>query len=324
MNTALAPSPVSAPCVWLADELAQREDWVLRLGTEALGEIEAALAAVKDRGLALKDVTARDFPIPSMAGDFREVKRLLADGPGVCLIRGLPVERYGREDIELILWGLGTHVGKAITQSYRGDVIGEVMDMSHTGDTRRAYRSPLPLNLHIDSVDVAGLLCIRRARRGGMSLVASSFAIHNAILAERPDLMPALYAGYRCEHSEAVDSGEDAITPHRVPVFGRLGDKFVCNFHNRPMARALARDDLEREPERLEAFEMFKAMSEREAFIHRMMLEPGDLQFLNNRTVLHGRTDFEDYDGLERKRLLLRLWLSMPDWMALPPHMKSH
>jgi hypothetical protein len=157
-----------------------------------------------------------------------------------------------------------------------------------------------------------------------MSLVASSFAIHNAILAERPDLMPALYGGYRCEHSEAADSGEDAVTAHRVPVFGPLGDKFVCNFHNRPMARALAREDLANEPERLEAFEMFRAMSEREVFIHRMMLEPGDLHFVNNRTVLHGRTEFEDYDGLERKRLLLRLWLSMPDWPDLPAHMKSH
>jgi hypothetical protein len=54
------------------------------------------------------------------------------------------------------------------------------------------------------------------------------------------------------------------------------------------------------------------------------MLEPGDLQFLNNRTVLHGRTEFEDDDRLDRKRLMLRLWLAMPDWAPLPDNMKTH
>ena len=219
MNTTVAPQPVSAPCVWLGDELAAREDWIIRLKDEALGEIEAALARIKDRGIALKDVTSHDFSLPSMAHELPEIERLLSKGPGLCLLRGVPVDRYSREDIEIILWGIGTHVGAAITQSYRGDVIGEVMDMTHTGDTRRAYRSPLPLSFHIDSVDVTALLSLRRAKQGGMSLVASSFAIHNAILAERPDLMPALYRGYHCEHSEANDSGEDALTP---PPYSRV------------------------------------------------------------------------------------------------------
>jgi hypothetical protein len=310
--------------VWTADELAARDDWIIRLDGDALAEIDSALTRVKTQGLPLKEITARDFPLPSLAGDLLKIKELVSDGPGVALLRGLSVDRYGREDIDLILWGLGTYVGKAVVQSYRGDVIGEVMDMSHTGDTRRAYRSPLALNLHIDSVDVAALLCLRRAKRGGMSLLASSFAIHNAILAERSDLMPALYRGYRCRHSEAESSDERPVTAHRVPVFGRVGDRLVCNFHARPMARALDHDGPGSDPKAVEAFEMFKAVSGRDGFVHRMMLEPGDLQFLNNRAVLHGRTEFADDDGLDSKRLMLRLWLAMPDWAPLPDNMKTH
>ena len=323
-TTVVAPRPVSAPWVWSADELNARKDWIIRISGDGLAEIDRALAGVKARGLALRDITARDFPLPSLAGDLFRVKQLLADGPGVAVVRGVPVDRYGRADIELVLWGLGAHVGQAVVQSYRGDVIGEVMDMSHTGDTRRAYRSPDGLDLHIDSVDVAALLCLRQAKRGGTSLVASSFAIHNAILAERPDLMPLLYRGYHCRHSEAEDSGEDPVTPHRVPVFAPLGDRLVCNFHARPMARALAHDRLENDPRAGEALEVFRAISERDALVHRTALEPGDLQFLNNRTVLHGRTEFEDYPELDRKRLMLRLWLAMPDWIALPHDMKTH
>jgi len=324
MNSTVAPHPVSAPWVWTAAELTAQTDWIVSLGNDALSEIDAALAEVKKRGLPLKQITAGDFPVPSMTDAFAAISNLLSEGPGVCLLRGLPVDRYGREDTGLVLWGLGTHVGKAIAQSYRGDMIGEVMDMSHTGDTRRAYRSPLALNLHIDSADVAGLLCLRRARHGGQSLVTSSFAIHNTILAERPDLMDILYRGYYCRHSEAADSGEDPTTPHRVPVFGQVGDRLVCNFHARPMMRSLDNDNLDTDPKAREALETFINVSESDNLVHRLMLEPGDLQFLNNRTVLHGRTEFEDYAELDRKRLILRLWLDMPQWTPLPASMKTH
>ena len=55
-----------------------------------------------------------------------------------------------------------------------------------------------------------------------------------------------------------------------------------------------------------------------------MDLEPGDIQFLNNRLIMHGRADYDDASDLERKRLLLRLWLMMPDWPARPPTMNMH
>ena len=59
-------------------------------------------------------------------------------------------------------------------------------------------------------------------------------------------------------------------------------------------------------------------------FTNGTLLEPGDLQFLNNRLVLHGRTSFEDYPELERKRHLLRVWLKMPDWAPWPDNMYWH
>ncbi|MDX1484364.1 MAG: TauD/TfdA family dioxygenase, partial [Alphaproteobacteria bacterium] len=286
-----------------------------------LEDIAAALAGVKGRGLALTDIAAEDFPLPSMAGQLAAVKALLGDGPGVALLRGLPVDRYGRDDLGLILWGIGTHIGTAMEQSYRGDMIGEVMDMSHTGDARRAYRSPRPLHLHTDSVDVAGLLCLRRAKTGGTSLITSSLAVHNAILAERPDLMAALYRGYHYRRSEASSSGEAPTTPSRIPVFGRSGDRLACFFNSFSIARALAEDDTERDPLALEAFELFTRTAARDDLLYRTMLEPGDLQFLNNRTVMHGRTAFEDFAELERKRLMLRIWLKMPEWGEPPDGM---
>ena len=47
-----------------------------------------------------------------------------------------------------------------------------------------------------------------------------------------------------------------------------------------------------------------------------MDFEPGDMQFLKNASVLHKRTEYEDWDEPERKRHLLRLWLVQPEFSA--------
>ena len=42
-----------------------------------------------------------------------------------------------------------------------------------------------------------------------------------------------------------------------------------------------------------------------------MDLAPGDVQWLSNHSILHARTAYEDHPEPERKRHLLRLWLSI-------------
>jgi hypothetical protein len=49
-----------------------------------------------------------------------------------------------------------------------------------------------------------------------------------------------------------------------------------------------------------------------------MELQPGDMQFVHNHTILHDRTAFEDFLEPERKRHLLRLWVAPPNARPLP------
>ncbi len=324
MESTTKIDPVVGPSLWSADELTARDDWIIRLDAKALDDIATALDGVKRRHLALEDITARDFPLPSMAARLSASKGLLSDGLGVCLVRGLPVGRYERDDLALILCGIGTHIGTAVAQSVRGDMIVDVMDMTHTGDAGRAYRSPRPQHLHTDSVDITGLLCLRRAKSGGTSLITSSHAVHNAILAERPELLAPLYRGYHHRRSESTSTGEPPISSHRIPVFGRRVGKLACYFNDISIGRSLSEDDIENDAAALEAFEVFKTTAARDGLLYRTMLEPGDLQFFNNRTVMHGMTAFEDFDEVDRKRLMLRLWLKMSDWPDPPENMILH
>ncbi len=51
-----------------------------------------------------------------------------------------------------------------------------------------------------------------------------------------------------------------------------------------------------------------------------MTMQPGDMQFINNHVIYHARTAYHDHTdaGFDRRRLLHRLWLAMPNSRALP------
>jgi Taurine catabolism dioxygenase TauD, TfdA family len=53
-------------------------------------------------------------------------------------------------------------------------------------------RPPSGQNFHIDRCDVVALLCLRRAKSGGLSTIVSSMAVHNVMAERRPDLLNVL------------------------------------------------------------------------------------------------------------------------------------
>ena len=44
----------------------------------------------------------------------------------------------------------------------------------------------------------------------------------------------------------------------------------------------------------------------------------GDIQLINNLTVMHARQSYEDYEEPEMKRHLLRMWIGLPDEKRRP------
>jgi hypothetical protein len=310
--------PIDHPCAWRGQDIASSRDWIETLSPDEVREVEAAMHDVKRRGLSLHQVRRADFPLPSLSKRLARIAREVEDGRGFVLLRGLPVQKYPDDETRFIVWGVGAHLGIPVSQSRNGELLGEVRDLGvRLGTpTSRGYRSNEHLRFHTDLSDIVLLLCVRKARTGGLSRVVSSVAIHNEILRRRPDLLKLLYADYY--HSRQGEETEGEGPWYAKPVFGMCDGRFSSQYSRSFVESAQRFPDVPRiSAEQNEALDLLAALAE-ELCLH-MALEPGDIQLLNNHVTYHSRTGYEDHDDPSHQRLLYRLWLSTPESRRLPP-----
>ena len=327
----LTARPITGPVAWHGRDLEREKDWIRPISPAAVAELDAALRAVQTRGLRWRDITREDFPLRGLATELAEVSRELEHGRGVVLLRGLPVERYTEDELRQLYWGLGLHLGTPRYQNAHGELIGEVRDELRAygavrqpgvarkeGDpvtSRYKARSSGPLRFHTDRCDVVALLCVRKAKSGGISKVVSSVAIHDTILARRPDLLALLRQDYH-RTREGEEVGGERHT-YAMPVFGVRDGRFTSQYSRTFVEAAQRIPEIPRlTAAQDEALDLLAEVAQELCF--EMELEPGDIQLLNNHVVYHARTAFEDDPSANRDRLLLRLWLSMPNSRPLP------
>ena len=323
---------LTGPGVWLGRDMASSGRWIRDLPAQGLAEIDAALQAVRRHGLAWHEIRREHFPLPALDSLLDDIAGELEEGCGMVKLRGLPVAAYDEADLRRIYFGIGTHLGIPVFQNRRGELMRAIRDeggdvgqrygqVEGKGDGRpflSSYARTLTngrLRFHTDRTDAVALLCVRQAKSGGISKICSSAAVHNTFLERRPDLLQVLFQDFW--RSRLGEESDKAETVYPLPIFGERDGRFTSHYSltyieaaelvpGVPRLTALQR----------EAIDMLMALAEELCF--EMTLEPGDIQFLNSHVTYHGRTPFEDDRSTGHDRLLLRLWLSMPNSRALP------
>src|ERR1044072_7642999 len=119
---------VRHPSAWYGRDLANGSSWIVHLQEPHLQDIATAVASVKARGLAFAALREQDFPLPTLAPQLRTWLEDVTTGRGFFLLLILNVHSYTDEDVGTIFWGLGLHLGKAVTQNPKGDLLGDVLD----------------------------------------------------------------------------------------------------------------------------------------------------------------------------------------------------
>jgi len=288
----------------------------------AIEEFDRAMRRVKACGIAVERLTRADFVLPHFAAELAGIATELEWGRGFALIRGLPAERYSEDELAIIFWGIGTHLGTAVPQNARGDLLGHVRDEGLTLDDpqARGYQTRASQSMHVDRCDVVGLLCVRTARLGGTSRIVSSPAIYNELLRCHPWYVGILYKSFAIDMRGEERPGDPPV--YYRPVYSYYDGRLTCGANYTYIRSGQAKIGQPLTEAETEALDMFYELAE--DLLLPMDLEPGDMQFLNNYVILHDRTAYEDHDQPERKRHLLRLWLAVPQPRKLAPGVNWH
>jgi hypothetical protein len=314
------PPEQTGPAAWYGPRWRGHHEWIVRLSGSDVHEIEAATRAWRAHASAgPAPMEAADFPLPNLGPRLAAIRDELLHGRGFSLLKGLPVRRWSGRDSAIAFMGLGAHVGRPRTQNASGHLLGHVRDLglSSADPSVRIYQTHERQTFHTDSCDVVALLCLAEARRGGDSLLVSSTTLFNEMRRRRPDLLACLFEPLATDRRGEVPEG---MKPYfEIPVFTWHEGVLTAIYQRQYIDSAQRFPDAPRLTARhVEALDLFDALAEDPALNLSMRLEPGDVQFVHNHTLLHDRTAFEDWPGPARRRHLLRLWLAVPGARPLP------
>ncbi|MBC5811453.1 MAG: TauD/TfdA family dioxygenase [Candidatus Eremiobacteraeota bacterium] len=308
---------VDGPVAWSGRDLAPDESWTYRLGAADVEDMEAALAVARGRRPIVEAVTREDFPLGTLGARLGRVGEQLETGRGMYVLRGIPAERWGALETARAMWGIGTYLGHAIPQNARGDLVGHVRDEGKvlSDPQARGYQTRAAQSLHVDRCDVVGLLCVNKARSGGISRVVSSVRVHNELLARAPWHLGMLYTPFAIDLRGEERAGEPPV--YYRPIFSYHDGALSCGANATYIRSGQERVGRPLNAAQSEALDAFYETCEEHTLS--MDLEPGDFQLLNSYVTLHDRTGYDDYDEPERKRHMLRLWLEVPNRRPLAP-----
>jgi hypothetical protein len=304
--------------VWYGRDLAARRDWIREFSSRELAEIQAAVRAARD--ISPEKLSPASFPLPGFGPELGRILAELLEGRGFILLRGLPVERMTREEQAIAYLGMGSWLGAFRSQNAKGHLLGHVKDLGlDIRDPRvRYYQTNRKLEYHTDSVDIVGLLCLKTAKAGGESYLASSMTVFHEVLSRRPDLVPALFEPFPTDRRGEVPEGMQPWFD--IPIYHRHAGKLSCIYVRQyiesaqklfPQARRLT-------AAQREAMDLIDELCNDPAIHLAMDFRPGDIQLLHNHQILHSRGDFENWPEPERHRHLLRLWVAPPEARPLP------
>lgn len=323
---ARAGEPVDDPADWTGADLQRDSRWMFSLSSEDIHAlrtmVQPILPQLDGDPNRLIGIKKEAFALGPFAPKLAAIRHELKSGFGVALLRRLPMDALSPLEAAAIYWGLGLHMGTACSNNPEGDLLGHVTDLGKTqkDPMSRGYQTSEAMAYHCDQSTLVGLLCVRTPQSGGLSKIASTVTIHNAMLQQDPQAVRELSQAF-CwtKHGE---KNPDELPYYQSPVFNFLEGQFCAAFgpthilkgHQLPGVAPLT-------AAQQHAIQFAKNLADQHHYA--MTLERGDMQFLNNLVAVHTRTAYQDWPEPERKRLLWRLWLIAPDIRPSTPYIQQ-
>lgn len=296
---------------WRPEDLRHDQSWRQAWTQDELAEFDRLARRFESGGLPWDRAQLDDVEAPLASERLDCVAHSLEWGVGFAVIGGFPVDRYSADTTRALLLWIGERLGWPKGQNAEGNLISSVTDtgVDYAANViARGYLSSAELQPHTDGGDISGLLCVRQAKAGGETLIASSLGMFETVVKERPELLPVYQEGFRYYVRDADGQG-GFMLPGKVPVyFERDGVKSTFMVP-RSYEAAAEVSGIPLEPREVDALQYIQALFYDPRHCLSLKLEPGELLLFSNWTNFHARNEFDDHMDATRKRLLYRLWI---------------
>ncbi len=300
---------ITGPMAWRSADIKNKAQLCRRLEARHLEELDRYVKRVATK--PVEQIVHADIDAPLLRDFMDGARHAVLNGYGMVIITGCDFDRYSREEFTRISWGLGLYMGNPISQSVFGERVAHVRAEAHN-PSGRGYRSTRELIAHTDTPDVLALMCIQTSKAGGLSTAVSAMSIHNEILTHHPEYLEALYRGFPFYRLGQELPDQTPVSPYNVPIFCNVDGVVSCMYVRHLLNAATHHLGIDMPADLVAAMDYFDKVAVRPDMALSYSFDRGDIFFINNRTLLHSRTEYVDYDEPDLKRDLLRLWVDMP------------
>ncbi|OUS25507.1 taurine catabolism dioxygenase TauD ['Osedax' symbiont bacterium Rs2_46_30_T18] len=319
------PAKQQSQSAWYGSVLAQQPaQWTMRLNGSQVAELATAADICLQQSNDVAHINKANFHLPLLGIELQKVRSALLHGLGFMLINGIDKDQFSTLQLAAMFYGLGAHLGNARMQNAQGHILGHVRDLNLRSDDPkvRIYQTSERQTFHTDSADVVALLCLNKAKAGGESLLVSAVTVFNEMREHYPRLLACLFDPIATDRRGEVPPG---MQPYfSIPVFSWYQQHLNVIYQRQYIDSAQRfAGAFKLTATHIEALDIFDQLCNDPKLNLRMQLQPGDMQFVYNHSLLHDRTGFEDYQQPQQRRHLLRLWLSMPGDRELPEVFKQ-
>jgi hypothetical protein len=313
-SLSVTSAPIEGPSAWRRADL-RPEDWRVELSETCIDEVRRTVDTLRAAPLPTIVLAPGDFAMPACAAAMARTRAILKSGVRFAIVDRLPVAEMTATEATAIYWLLSSMIARPVAQKLDGTLIYDVLDTGQQalpGSGIRPDKTNIEIRFHIDNAynrtppEYVGLLCLRAALSGGHSRVISFHTVYNFLLARYPECLPRLYAPFWFDRQREYGPGESPI--FAAPVFEQR-DELQARFslHQINGGYALRGEPIDAAGEAALAA-MLDTVEDQDLSVD-FDLEPGQMQFVDNRALGHSRTAFVDHPDPERKRHLVRLWL---------------
>ena len=252
---------------------------------------------------------------PELKNEINELKtKKILHGVGLLIIDGKSFLDFSKDEIIKIYEIICNILGTLYIQNINSEKIVEIKDEGksmasggryHQTKTGGSYHTDSP---HWTNVpDLVGMLCINQAKEGGTSKFVSAYTIHNQLLNEQKDKLKTLYEKFHFDKRGEFKTNESQTVFESIFAFkdGKLYCRFLKDYivaghkiKNYPLTKLQE-----------SSLQSLDEISKNENNVLSYDLKSNDIVFFDNHRILHGRTEFEDYEDENRKRRFLRTWI---------------